>query len=170
MIEIDLQIFSGRCSGSLYKNNDYLINCDLYNESDLTLRTGSFDTSNISGTMKNVTTKLNTCSIIYKNVTFENCTFLEGSWFDLSEFINCNFIDCKFGGDMRWVIFNKCDFKNTTFNMKYIRRTTIKNNCTYDKLSIITKQIDEYIWFLGKRYSKNLNSYFGDTNLITINA
>jgi hypothetical protein len=34
-----------------------------------------------------------------------------------------------------------------------MRATTLKKNCSFNNVTIKTKQIDEYIWVFGKRYS-----------------
>ena len=137
----------------LTKDKIYIVNCEEYTGAKLTLRTGYFDTSIIKGVIKNLNTELNTCSIIYTEITFENCVFNDKSWIDSSTFNNCKFINCNFYGDFRWITFDKCNFENTHFNMTYMRATTLHKNCNFINVTIKTKQIDEYIWVFGKRYS-----------------
>ena len=144
----------------LWQNETYNVKCDEYKGKSLRLRTDSFDKSIIKGFIKNLNTELNTCSIIYTKITFENCIFNDKSWMDSSSFINCIFINCNFYGDFRWITFDKCNFENTHFDMKYIRATTLKKNCNFNNVTIKVKQIDEYIWVFGKRYS-HISSMYG---------
>jgi len=149
--EIDL-IFSE--TTDLTKDKTYIVNCEEYTGVKLTLRTGYFDRSIIKGLIKNLNTELNTCSMVYTEITFENCVFNDKSWIDSSSFNGCKFINCNFYGDFRWITFDKCSFENTHFNMTYMRATTLKKNCIFNNVTIKTKQIDEYIWVFGKRYSE----------------
>jgi hypothetical protein len=147
---IDLDI---RCSGNITRQKSYRSEESNINLSkEVSLRTGYFDCSEITGKWDHVTLKLNTCSMVYKNFTFINCTFIEGSWLDSSTFKKCKFINCKIFGDIRWVDFLNCEFENVTFDLKYFRASKLDNKCTAKNLIFKIGQIDEYIWLFGKRY------------------
>lgn len=138
-------------------NKTYLVEWNQYDESSLRIRTGRFDKSSIIGFMKNVTTVFNTANIVYKNVLFEDCTFLEQSWIDMTDFKKCTFVNCKFYGEIRWTTFDECNFKQTSFNMEYVRATTLRSNCLYDEFVLNVEQIDEYVWLFGKKHTKEIN-------------
>lgn len=144
-------------------NKEYFVECDNFEYDYLELRTGRFDKSIISGYIKNLTTKINLCSVTFKNVTFENCKFTDESWLDMSEFINCIFINCTFNGEIRWLKFNKCSFENTHFDVSYIRGTTFRKNCTFNNITIKAKYLDNNLWLFGKKYK---NDYHSDRDAI----
>jgi uncharacterized protein YjbI with pentapeptide repeats len=152
-------------ANSLNINEEYLVNCVSFNNDVLRIHTGTFDKTTITGSIKNIKTKINTVSIIYNKVTFENCIF-ENTRCDWIYFNECIFLNCMFSGDMRWVDFDKCNFFDTYFDMNYIRRVTFKKNCIFKNMNIKAINIDEYIWLFGKRYSK---SYHPLQNAINLN-
>ena len=155
-------------ANSLDSNKRYLVNCDFYEKKVLMIHTARFDRTTITGTIKNMNVLMHCVTTNYDNVTFENCIFNDKSWFDWINFDNCKFINCKFGGSMRWIDFNNCQFINVEFDMEYTRRVTIKKNCQSENINIKIKQIDEYIWLFGKRYSESYHP-FHDAVLLQMN-
>ena len=139
---------------SFQANTKYLLSCDEYRLEKLNIYTNTFDRANIFGTLKNITTRLKTSNIVYDKVLFRNCTFDGDSWFDGILFKACTFDNCTFSGRMRWCEFNECNIINTEFDMKYMRRTTFRKNCTYDNVKFNIEQIDEAVWLFGERHNE----------------